>query len=47
MKADCMQFLAMNNFDFKKLYTSGISYERLSNKEQVLSEIKSGELLNN
>lgn len=41
-----MNFLALNNFDFKKLYTSGVTYERLNNKEQVLNEVKSGELLN-
>ncbi|CAI2361918.1 unnamed protein product [Moneuplotes crassus] len=36
MKADCMNFLAVNNFDFKKLYTSGITYERLSDSEKIL-----------
>ena len=47
MKADCMNFLANNGFDFTKLYTSGITFERLSLREDLLEKckkaIKSGE----
>lgn len=35
-----MNFLAVNGFDFSKLYTSGITFERMSMRETILAAWK-------
>jgi hypothetical protein len=40
-KASNIRFLIKNNFDFNKLFTLGVNYQRLSDKETILK--KSGD----
>ena len=35
-----MKFLATNNFDFNKLFKHGISYTRLSERDELIEYLK-------